>query len=66
MANAYVIKEDYPNALIWANQGLEKMTVPKESWLQMAVALNFQVEDFELCRELLETLLTRWPKGCPQ
>ena len=62
MANAYVMKEDFKSALKWANQGLDRVTNPREQWLQMAVGLNFQDGKYEKCREILETLVSKWPK----
>lgn len=62
MANAYVMKDDFKSALKWANQGLDRVTNPREQWLQMAVGLNFQDGNYQKCREILETLVSKWPK----
>jgi len=62
IANAYVQLEQYDPALDWVNQGLQRASEPRESWLQLALALYYEKKQYADCANVLEQLVARYPK----
>ena len=64
LANAYAQKEDYREALKWAEQGLAKMNPekPRENWIRLVMQLNLSLERYKQALPYLEQLAQLWPK----
>ncbi|MCE2389864.1 MAG: tetratricopeptide repeat protein [Proteobacteria bacterium] len=64
MANAYAQKENYREALNWAEQGLAKMNPekPRENWIRLVMQLNLSLERYKQALPYLEQLTRQWPK----
>lgn len=55
LASAYAERKDYRKALTQVNIALQKASAPQEQWLQLKLALHFELGEL---RESAETLLT--------
>jgi tetratricopeptide (TPR) repeat protein len=62
MAMAQVQKGEPDEALRWAEKALEKSQAPRESWLQLVVALRLEAKKYAEAAPLLEQLVARYPK----
>lgn len=62
IANAYVQLERYDAALQWVGRGMVRTDEPRESWLQLALALYFEKKKYPECADVLKQLVTRFPK----
>ena len=49
------------SALVFINKAIEKMSNPQESWLQFAVALNYENKNYKDAAAALEMLTGRYP-----
>ena len=67
-ANAYMLVgssyselDDYVKALPYVMEAIKRSEDPKESWYQLALAINFEREDFGEAAKLLGTMVVIWP-----
>lgn len=61
LANAYAQKEDYKNALKWAEDGLSRMGEPRASWTRLGAQLNLQAEHWKRAGYWLEKTIALEP-----
>jgi tetratricopeptide (TPR) repeat protein len=59
---AYVQLEDAKKALPYARMAVKKSKKPRESYLQMALSLEFENKNYKHVARLLEVLITYFPK----
>lgn len=62
LAAAYLQANQPRKALPHARQAVAKEPQPKESWLQLLLSLDFQVEDYRDATSVLRRLLASFPK----
>ncbi len=62
LALTYYQLEDLDKAVVPAQQAVELADVPRESWLQLLLALRLTRKEFEESVPILEELVTRYPK----
>lgn len=61
-AQAYLRAERPREALVQAQQGLAKAESPPESWLQLLLALHFELRQYREAIPVLQQLVQRFPK----
>ncbi|HKY90342.1 MAG TPA: tetratricopeptide repeat protein, partial [Nevskiaceae bacterium] len=61
LANAYAEKKRFRDALPQIDQALSKAKQPKESWLQLKLALNYELKDYRACATTLIQLIGMVP-----
>lgn len=68
-ANAYMLVgssyselDDYLKALPYVMEAIKRSEEPKESWYQLALAINFERDDFVEAAKLLRTMVVIWPQ----
>jgi tetratricopeptide (TPR) repeat protein len=61
LANAYAEKKRFRDALPQIDQAIAKAKQPKESWLQLKLALNYELKDFRACATTLVQLIGMVP-----
>lgn len=61
LANALSERKRYPDAIRQIDLALGKVRDPKEQWLQMKLAISYEVKDFKACAEALVQLIARVP-----
>jgi tetratricopeptide (TPR) repeat protein len=62
LAMAHLQNESFDAALRYAEEAVSRASAPKENWLQLLLSLRFQHKDYRGVAELLETLVTHFPK----
>lgn len=63
LANAWVQLDDYKTALPLAEKAVAmSANNPREGWLRLLLALDFQLERYPEAAEVLEDLASLWPK----
>lgn len=62
LANALAERKRYQDALPQIDQALAKAKDPKEQWLQMKLAVSYEVKDFKACAEALVQLIGKVPE----
>ncbi len=63
LANAYVQLDDFETALPLAKKAVAmSVNNPREGWVRLLLALHFQLEQYREATEVLETLVSSWPK----
>jgi tetratricopeptide (TPR) repeat protein len=62
MAMAHVQKGEREAALRWAEKAIEASPAPRESWLQLLVALRLEAKRYAETVPVLDQLLARYPK----
>lgn len=67
-ANAYMLVgssyselDDYAKALPYVMEAIKRSEEPKESWYQLALAINFERGDFTEAARLLREMIVFWP-----
>jgi len=62
LALTYYQLEDFDKALVPARQAVELSKEPRESWLQLVLAILLTRKDYEASVPVIEELVTRFPK----
>jgi tetratricopeptide (TPR) repeat protein len=62
LANALSEKKRYQEAVPQINLAISKAKEPKEQWLQMKLAINYELKDFKACAEALVQLIAKVPE----
>jgi tetratricopeptide (TPR) repeat protein len=62
LANALAERKRYQDALPQIELALGKVKEPKESWLQMKLAISYELKDFKACAEALVLLIGKIPE----
>ena len=62
LSMAYVQKKDYKKALPWALQAIGGVKEPQESWLQLLLAIRFELDQKDKLVTLLEEMVARFGK----
>lgn len=57
LANALSQNKQYADARTQIDQALAKAKAPKESWLQLKLAINYEMKDFTACAQSLVQLI---------
>lgn len=57
LANALSQAKRYKEAVPEIDRAIEKAGTPKESWLQLKLAINFELKDYKACAEALVALI---------
>lgn len=67
-ANAYMLVgssyselDDYPKALPYVMEAIKRGDQPRESWYQLALAINFERENYAEAAKLLRVMVVHWP-----
>lgn len=61
LASAYSDRKRFRDALPQVDKALEKSKEPKESWLQLKLALHYELKQFPQCAEVLVRLIALVP-----
>jgi len=61
LANALSEKKRYQEAAPQIDLALSKTKEPKEQWLQMKLAVNYELKEFKACAEALVQLISKLP-----
>ncbi len=61
LASAYADRKRFKDALPQVDKALEKSKQPKESWLQLKLALHYELKQFAQCAEVLIRLISLVP-----
>jgi len=61
LANALSEKKRYQEAAPQIELALSKTKEPKEQWLQMKLAINYELKEFKACAEALVQLISKLP-----
>jgi tetratricopeptide (TPR) repeat protein len=62
LANALSEKKRYQEAVPQIDLAISKAKEPKEQWLQMKLAINYELKDFKACAEALVQLIGKVPE----
>ncbi len=62
MANILAQKDEKEEALKYINQAINSTDKPDEKWLQLALALNFEMENFQNSLKILAILTAQYPQ----
>jgi tetratricopeptide (TPR) repeat protein len=62
LANALSERKRYAEALPQIDQAIAKAKEAKESWLQLKLAISYELKDFKACAEALVLLIARVPE----
>lgn len=57
LGSAYQLKQDFENAIIWLQQGIERTKKPRENWLQMFMAAHYQLKQYKKAIQVLDLLI---------
>lgn len=57
LASAYAEKKRWRDALSQVDQALEGLKTPKESWLQLKLAIHFELKEYPKCAAVLVQLI---------
>lgn len=61
LASAYSERKDFRKALAQVDLAIAKAKQPKEAWLQLKLAINYESKDFKACAETLVKLIGMVP-----
>jgi tetratricopeptide (TPR) repeat protein len=61
LASAYVEKKRFRDALPQVDTALGKVKTPKESWLQLKLAIHYELKQYPQCAEVLVSLIAVAP-----
>jgi tetratricopeptide (TPR) repeat protein len=61
LANALSERKRYPEAIPQIDLAISKVKEPKEQWLQLKLAISYEVKDFKACAEALVLLIGKAP-----
>jgi len=62
LANALSEKKRYQEAVPQIDLAISKAKEPKEQWLQMKLAINYELKEFKACAEALVQLISKVPE----
>ena len=62
LAMAYTQTKQWKKALYWAKGAITGVRRPKESWLQLALSIHYELKQYRDMARVLEQLVTRFPK----
>ena len=62
LANALAQEKRFAEALTQIDLALSKATAPKESWLQLKLAIHFEMKDYKSCAQTLVQLIGLGPQ----
>lgn len=62
IASLYAQTDDFKKAAPHAQAAVDGMSEPREGWLQLLLAVRFQLRDFPAVAAVLEQLVTHFPK----
>jgi tetratricopeptide (TPR) repeat protein len=62
LANALAERKRYAEALPQIDLAISKSKEPKEQWLQLKLAVSYEIKDFKACAEALVLLIGRVPE----
>jgi tetratricopeptide (TPR) repeat protein len=62
LANALSERKRYSEALPQIDQAISKAKETKEAWLQMKLAISYELKDFKACAEALVLLIAKVPE----
>ena len=62
LANALSEKKRYQDAAPQVDLAISKAKEPKEQWLQMKLAINYELKEFKACAEALVQLISKVPE----
>lgn len=62
LAQAYAEQKRFAEALPQVDQAIAKAKAPKESWLQLKLALNYETKNYRACAETLVKLIGMVPE----
>jgi tetratricopeptide (TPR) repeat protein len=62
LANALSERKRYTEALPQIDQAIAKAKEAKETWLQMKLAISYELKDYKACAEALVLLISRVPE----
>jgi tetratricopeptide (TPR) repeat protein len=57
LANAYIEKKRFKEAVPQIDLALSKSKTPKQTWLEMKLAVNYELKDFKACADSLIQLI---------
>lgn len=57
LANAFIEKKRFKEAVPQIDLALSKSKTPKQSWLEMKLAVNYELKDFKACADSLVQLI---------
>jgi tetratricopeptide (TPR) repeat protein len=61
LANALSERKRYQEALPQIDLAISKVKEPKEQWLQLKLAISYEIKDFKACAEALVLLISKSP-----
>lgn len=61
LANALSQQKRFPDALTQLDAAISKAPAPKESWLQLKLAIHYEMKDFQGCAQTLVRLISTAP-----
>lgn len=61
LASAYADRKRFADALPWVEKAINEAKEPKESWLQLKLALHYELKQFPQCAEVLIRLVSLMP-----
>ncbi len=61
-AQLYYVADRPQDALIYAERGLAKITEPRQSWWEVAVAIFYETDQYNKAVPLLEEMIVLWPE----
>jgi len=62
LAMAYTQTKQWKKALYWSQQANAGVRQPKESWLQLALSIHYELKQYREMGRVLEQLVSRFPK----
>jgi tetratricopeptide (TPR) repeat protein len=62
LAMAYTQTKTWKKALYWAQQAITGVRRPKETWLQLALSIHYELRQYDDMARILEQLVSRFPK----
>jgi hypothetical protein len=61
LANALAERKRFQEAIPQIDLAISKVKEPKEQWLQMKLAISYEIKDFRACAEALTLLISKIP-----
>jgi len=61
LANAYTQLKQYRKALPYIEQAIKQSKKPQESWLQLNLALHYELENYSAAASILKKLIANYP-----
>ena len=57
LGSAYQLNQNFEKAIVWLQQGISRAKEPRENWLQMLMAANFQLKEYKEAIQVLDQLI---------